>query len=94
VPRSDIPVLGRPGSAEIELGLHMMQRAGYITEYDKVVGSHLARVLTGGSLPGVQRVHEQHLLDLEREAFLALCGRPETHQRIEYMLKTGKALRN
>jgi 3-hydroxyacyl-CoA dehydrogenase len=94
VPRSDIPVLGRPGLAEIELGLHMMQRAGYISEYDKVVGSHLARVLTGGSWPGVQRVSEQHLLDLEREAFLALCGRPETQQRIEYMLKTGKPLRN
>jgi 3-hydroxyacyl-CoA dehydrogenase len=94
VPRGDIPVLGRPGFAELQLGLHMMQRAGYISEYDKVVGTQLAKVLTGGSFPGVEKVHEQHLLDLEREAFLSLCGRPETHQRIEHMLKTGKPLRN
>jgi 3-hydroxyacyl-CoA dehydrogenase len=94
VPRSDIPVLGQPGLATLKLGIHLMLRAGYISEYDAVIGRQLARVLTGGSFPGVQRVSEQHLLELEREAFLSLCGRPETQQRIEHMLKTGKPLRN
>jgi 3-hydroxyacyl-CoA dehydrogenase len=94
VPRKDIPVLGQPGLASLKLGLHLMHRAGYISDYDKIVGTQLARVLTGGCFLGVHRVSEQHLLDLEREAFLSLCGRAETQQRMEHMLKTGKPLRN
>jgi 3-hydroxyacyl-CoA dehydrogenase len=94
LPQKDIPVLGEPGLATLKLGLHLMQRAGYISEYDKVIGTHLARVLTDGSFLGVHRVDEQHLLDLEREAFLSLCGNSETQQRIEHTLRTGKPLRN
>lgn len=94
IPRQDIPVLGRPGFASLQLGLHMMERAGYITEYDKVVGAKLAAILTGGDLIGVSRVSEQYLLDLEREAFLSLCGQPKTQERIEHMLREGKPLRN
>jgi 3-hydroxyacyl-CoA dehydrogenase len=93
-PRRDIPVLGRPGLATLKLGLHMMERAGHISEYDKVIGTHLARVLTGGSFLGVGKVDEQHLLDLEREAFLSLCGQAKTQERMEYMLREGKPLRN
>ncbi len=94
VPRTDIPVLGQPGLATLKLGVHLMLRAGYISEHDAVIARQLARVLTGGAFLGVQRVSEQHLLDMEREAFLSLCGRAETQQRIEHMLKTGKPLRN
>ncbi len=94
VPRNDIPVLGEPGFAALKLGLHVMERGGYISEYDKLVATHLARILTGGSLLGVSRVSEQYLLDLEREAFLSLCGQVKTQERMEYMLKTGKPLRN
>jgi 3-hydroxyacyl-CoA dehydrogenase len=94
LPRTDIPVLGQPGLASLKLGLHMMERAGYITEYDKVVGAHLAGVLTGGALLGVRKVSEQYLLDLEREAFLSLCGQPKTQERMEHMLREGKPLRN
>jgi 3-hydroxyacyl-CoA dehydrogenase len=94
IPRRDIPVLGEAGLATLKLGLHIMWRAGYISEYDKVIGTHLARVLTGGSFLGIHKVDEQYLLDLEREAFLSLCGNPETQQRMEHMLKTGKPLRN
>ena len=54
----------------------------------------LAKILSGGRLTGEQVVSEQHLLDLEREAFLSLCGYPKTQERIQHMLKTGKALRN
>jgi 3-hydroxyacyl-CoA dehydrogenase len=51
-------------------------------------------VLSGGPLTGTQKVSEQYLLDLEREAFLSLCGNVKTQERIQYMLKHGKALRN
>jgi 3-hydroxyacyl-CoA dehydrogenase len=71
-----------------------MERAGYITEYDKVVGTHLAAILTGGDFLGTRKVSRQHLLDLEREAFLTLCGQPKTQERMEHMLRQGKPLRN
>ena len=54
----------------------------------------LANILSGGRLTGEQTVSEQYLLDLEREAFLSLCGNPKTQERMQFMLKTGKPLRN
>jgi 3-hydroxyacyl-CoA dehydrogenase len=93
-PRNDIPVLGEPGLTALKMGLHLMERGGYISAYDKVVGTHLARVITGGSHIAVSKVSEQYLLDLEREAFLSLCGQAKTQERMEYMLKEGKPLRN
>ena len=59
-----------------------------------VVAEKLANVLSGGRLTGEQTVSEQYLLDLEREAFLSLCGNPKTQERMQFMLKTGKPLRN
>jgi 3-hydroxyacyl-CoA dehydrogenase len=59
-----------------------------------VIAEKLARVLSGGRFTGEAVVSEQHLLDLEREAFLSLCGYPKTQERIQHMLKTGKPLRN
>ena len=76
------------------MGVYMARQGGYITEYDTVVGEKLAYVLSGGRLTGEQTVSEQYLLDLEREAFLSLCGQPETQERMQHMLKTGKPLRN
>ena len=67
---------------------------GYISDYDVVVAEKLANVLAGGRLTGEQMVSEQYLLGLEREAFLSLCGNPKTQERMQYMLKTGKPLRN
>jgi 3-hydroxyacyl-CoA dehydrogenase len=93
-PRQDIVVLGEPALASLKLTLHMMERAGYITEYERVVGTRLATVLAGGKFLGVSRVSEQYLLDLEREAFLSLAGEPKTQERMEYMLREGKPLRN
>ena len=90
----EIIVLGRPGLATLKLGLHMMHRAGYISEYDKEVGTRLAEVLTGGCHLGIHKVSEQYLLELEREAFLSLCGQAKTQERMEYMLRNGKPLRN
>jgi 3-hydroxyacyl-CoA dehydrogenase len=94
LPRQDIPVEGEAGYALMKMGLYLAHEGGYISDYDTVVGEKLARVLSGGRLAGAQMVSEQHLLDLEREAFLSLCGQPKTQERIQYMLKHGKPLRN
>ncbi len=93
-PRTDIRVAGDEGYALLKIGIWMARQGNYITEYDTVVGEKLAYVLSGGRGTGEQTVSEQYLLDLEREAFLSLCGRPETQQRMQHMLKTGKPLRN
>ena len=93
-PRADITVSGDEGFALMKMGVWMARQGGYISDYDAVIGEKLAFVLSGGRLTGTPKVPEQYILDLEREAFLSLCGRPETQQRIQHMLKTGKPLRN
>jgi 3-hydroxyacyl-CoA dehydrogenase len=93
-PRQDIPVEGEAGYALLKLGLYMAHEGGYITEYDTVVGEKLAYILSGGRGVGQPAVSEQFLLDLEREAFLSLCGQAKTQERMEYLLKSGKPLRN
>jgi 3-hydroxyacyl-CoA dehydrogenase len=93
-PRTDIEVSGDEGFALMKMGVWMAQKGGYISAHDALIGEKLAYVLSGGRLTGTPKVSEQHLLDLEREAFLSLCGRAETQQRIQHMLKTGKPLRN
>ena len=93
-PRQDILALGESGLATLKLGLHMMKRGGYISEYDELIGRKLAKILCGGDLNHHSFVSEQYLLDLEREAFLSLCGERKTQERIAFMLKAGKPLRN
>jgi 3-hydroxyacyl-CoA dehydrogenase len=93
-PRTDILALGAPALATLKLGVHLMKRAGYISDHDALIGEKLARVLTGGDLNHATRVSEQYLLDLEREAFLSLIGTCKSQDRIAHMLKTGKPLRN
>ncbi|MGZ8842395.1 MAG: 3-hydroxyacyl-CoA dehydrogenase family protein, partial [Pyrinomonadaceae bacterium] len=92
--RTDIMALGNPALATLKLGVHLMKRAGYISDHDALIGEKLARILTGGDLNHATRVSEQYLLDLEREAFLSLIGTRKTQDRIAHMLKTGKPLRN
>jgi 3-hydroxyacyl-CoA dehydrogenase len=92
--RTDIPVPGQAALATIKMAVHMMIRAGYISEYDGHVATKLAYIITGGDLSRPTRVSEQYLLDLEREAFVSLCGEPKTQMRIQHMLETGKPLRN
>jgi 3-hydroxyacyl-CoA dehydrogenase len=94
MPRQDIAVDGDAGYATLKMGMKIAIEGGYFTEYDGVVGEKLAYVLSGGRLTGTQKVSEQYLLDLEREAFLSLCGNVKTQERMQYMLKNGKALRN
>jgi 3-hydroxyacyl-CoA dehydrogenase len=93
-PRDDIPVAGVAGYAMLKTGAWLAREGGFISEHDALIGEKLASILSGGRLTGAQRVSEQYLLDLEREAFLSLCGTPKTQERIQYMLKNGKPLRN
>ncbi|HEX8137057.1 MAG TPA: 3-hydroxyacyl-CoA dehydrogenase NAD-binding domain-containing protein [Pyrinomonadaceae bacterium] len=85
---------GRDAFAALRAGLYIMQQGGYMSEYDLHVSLKVAHVLTGGGLSAGQWVDEQYFLDLEREAFLSLCGEPKTIERITHMLTTGKPLRN
>jgi 3-hydroxyacyl-CoA dehydrogenase len=93
-PRASVAVGGESVLAALKLGIHLAWRAGRISDHDAVVGRALATVLAGGALPGAARVSEAYLLDLEREAFLKLCGERKTLERIQHTLKTGKPLRN
>jgi 3-hydroxyacyl-CoA dehydrogenase len=89
-----IRVLGTEFSAAAKLAVYMMLRGEYISEYDALVARKLGNILAGGALTSTQLVSEQYLLDLEREAFVSLCGERKTQERIAHTLKTGKPLRN
>jgi 3-hydroxyacyl-CoA dehydrogenase len=76
------------------MGIHLLVRGGYASDYDAQVARKLANILAGGPLTAPQMVSEQYVLDLEREAFVSLCGEKKTQERIAHTLKTGKPLRN
>ena len=90
----EIRVLGEEFLAAAKLAIHMLVRGEFATEYDGVVGRKLANILSGGGLSAPQTVSEQYILDLEREAFVSLCGERKTQERVAHTLKTGKPLRN
>jgi 3-hydroxyacyl-CoA dehydrogenase len=94
VERTDIFVMGLQAQAAIKLALHMMRQGEFISDHDQLIGKKLAKIMSGGDLNHSTYVSEQYLLDLEREAFLSLCGERRTQERIAAMLKTGKPLRN
>jgi 3-hydroxyacyl-CoA dehydrogenase len=89
-----IPVLGRAGLGPLLAGIHAMKTAGYATEHDALVARKLATVMCGGDLSEPTTVDEQYLLDLEREAFLSLCGEKKTLERIQSVLTSGRPIRN
>ena len=91
---AQIRVLGEEFLTGAKLAIHMMIRGGYASDYDGVVGRKLANILAGGAITAPQLVPEQYVLDLEREAFVSLCGERKTQERIAHTLKTGKPLRN
>jgi 3-hydroxyacyl-CoA dehydrogenase len=93
-PKKNVKVMGERGYSLLQMGLFYMREGGYISEYDEHVAKKVAHIMTGGNLPDGTEVTEQHILDLEREAFVSLCGEAKTQARIEYMLKKGKPLRN
>jgi len=92
--RTDIPAPGESALATLKMGVYMMRQGGYISDHDVKVANWVAHVMCGGSITPGTPVSEQYLLDLEREAFLSLCGEKKTQERIAFTLKTGKPLRN
>jgi 3-hydroxyacyl-CoA dehydrogenase len=93
-PPSAIRVGGAGLLAALKLGVHLAWRAGRISDHDALIGRKLAWILAGGDAPHETTLTEQQLLDLEREAFLSLCGERRTQERIAHTLQTGKLLRN
>jgi 3-hydroxyacyl-CoA dehydrogenase len=94
LPEREIPVMGAAGVALVDSVLYNMEEGGYVSEHDRKIGRELGRILSGGNVPGPTAVSEQHILDLERESFLRLCGERKTLERMQAILKTGKPLRN
>lgn len=94
VQRKDVKVLGRSALGALYAGIHAMRTANYATEHDALVAKKLAYVMCGGDLSEPTLVSEQYLLDLEREAFLSLCGEKKTLERIQSVLKSGRPIRN
>ncbi len=93
-PRTDVKVLGRTALGALIAGVHVMEQGGYATAHDALVARKLAYVMCGGDISEPTLVTEQYLLDLEREAFLSLCGEKKTLERIQSVLKGGKPIRN
>ena len=94
IQRKDIKVLGRSALGALYAGINGMWRANYATEHDALVARKLAYVMCGGDLSQPTQVSEQYLLNLEREAFLSLCGEKKTLERLQSVLTTGKPVRN
>ncbi len=92
--RDDIPVAGREAIATLRLGAKNLRVSGYISEYDEFIAYKLINVIAGGDVPPGTIVNEQKLLELEKEAFLSLCGQQKTQDRLQYMLMNNKPLRN
>jgi 3-hydroxyacyl-CoA dehydrogenase len=92
--RTDIKVLGQQALGMFLVGTDAMQAGHFISEHDKKIANKLAYVMAGGDLSEPTLVSEQYLLDLEREAFLSLCGERKTLERLQQMIRTGKPLRN
>jgi 3-hydroxyacyl-CoA dehydrogenase len=93
-PRAQIPAPGTAALATLEAGIYLMGEAGYASKHDQKVARWAAYILAGGRVTPGTLVSEQYVLDLEREAFLSLCGERKTQERIAFTLKTGKPLRN
>jgi 3-hydroxyacyl-CoA dehydrogenase len=93
-PPRRVRVIGEAGAATMRSLLRNLVGAHQISEHDAKISGQLARILSGGNVPAGATVSEQHILDLEREAFLSLCGEPKTRERIQHMLTTSKPLRN
>lgn len=94
IERTDIKVLGQEGLGLVYAGANSMLSGNYMSEHDQLISHKLGFVLSGGDLTGIQEVSEQYLLDMERKAFIELCGTRKTMERMQSLVKTGKILRN
>ena len=94
IERNDIKVLGKQALGMLYVGVDSLRAGDYISDHDKKIANKIAYVLCGGDLSQPTKVSEQYLLELEREAFISLCGERKTLERMQYMLRNGKPLRN
>ncbi len=94
LPRADVPAPGENILASLKMGVRLMREGEFISDHDVKIANWVAYILCGGNVTPGSPVSEQYLLDLEREAFLSLCGEKKTAERIAYTLKNGKPLRN
>jgi 3-hydroxyacyl-CoA dehydrogenase len=94
LPPGEVKAPGRSAAAALEANLYNLRLGGFISDHDLRIGTAVARILTGGDVPAGAPLTEANLLELEREAFLSLCGEEPTRARIRHMLETGKPLRN
>lgn len=94
VQKKNIKVQGKGGLALFLTGINGMRMGNYISDHDALIAKKIANVMCGGDLSYPTEVSEQYLLDLEREAFLSLCGERKTLERIQVILNGGKPLRN
>lgn len=94
IPRKDVYVLGNEALGLVYVGAHSMKSGHYISDHDQLISEKLGFVLAGGDLSEPQHVSEQYLLDLERKAFVELCGQRKTLERLQSMVQKGKILRN
>lgn len=92
--REDVLVMGQSGLASLYVAANELKLGRYASDHDIKIAKKIAWVLCGGDLTGQQRVSERYLVDLEREAFLSLCGEKKTLERIQHMLTTNRPLRN
>lgn len=93
-PDTEIRVGGKDTLAVLKMAIWTLHEQGYATDHDVTVSEKVAYILSGGQVLPDTKVSEQYLLDLEREAFVSLCGDPKTQARMQHMLATGKPLRN
>lgn len=94
VPNDKILVAGTGGKMALHSAIDGFILQKTISEHDALIAKKLAHVLTGGDIPTQGYVSEQYLLDIEREAFLTLCGEEKSQARMQALLMTGKPLRN
>lgn len=94
IKRKDVKVLGKQALGMFLVGTDSMEAGRFISEHDKKIANKLAYVMAGGDLSEPSYVSEQYLLDIEREAFLSLCGERKTLERLQHMIQKGKPLRN
>ncbi len=92
--RRDVPAFGSKAFTTLQLAMDSLRKSDLISDHDSKIGTHVAHILTAGNVTPGTLVSEQHLLDMERDAFLSLCGETKTQDRMAYTLKTGKPLRN
>ena len=93
--REDLKLPGAGGRTAMAMALKGFKAQGKISAHDEFIAKKLAFVLTGGEKAGLTKaVDEQYLLDIEREAFVSLAGEKLSQDRISFMLKKGKPLRN